>query len=910
MALPLPSPQSLGSSNLSGGSTGAGGGGGGSNIGSSGLGSGGGGLGGSFRRAGSGGGGGGSAGGSGGVLAKSELRAATGGFSRENLLGEGGFGGVYKGQVDAWPIDGVPIVMGQKIVVAVKRLNKDGLQGHKEWLAEVNFLGNIQHPRLVRLLGYCAEEEHRLLVYEFVPNKSLEDHLFKSNTAKGGPGLAWLDRIKIALDAAKGLAYLHDETENQVIFRDFKAANILLDNDLHAKLSDFGLARAGPEGDRTHVSTQVVGTVGYAAPEYVLTGHLTARSDVWSYGVVLVELLTGRRALDESRPREEVFLVDWAKPYLAETRRLFRIMDPGFEGKYSAKASQKVAALALWCLAKNQKQRPTMTQVVESLTPLLDLTDNAGLSASPAPITPLRVPPASPMGFLNPGAGGGPGTPGGGGLGTPGALGALAMRRAAGPPSPGVGPGPFSPAQFNSLNPPPNARFSLRPPQLPVGKQQYTSPLLDFKLPRNFGNSKAMANSQRASWILLLLVTFLHSALPKAHSSWVTHGGDLLNRRWAKNERQITPFSASQLALSWEFTTQGDVSATPAVFGDFVYFPDAAGYLYAVSRSTGATVWQKRIRTDYGIDQDNFQGRDPYSLATPVVVDGSGFLGDLLIISVYGPAYVLAVRCSDGGLVWKTLVDPHPAAVVMGSDPAYPCCTFIGSVVKLKIVDGAKVWQTFTLPPNGGNASLYAGAAVWGANPSIDEARKLVFVATDYDFGMAPLLMSIETNITKGNGQQWAKRDIAVAGQKSGIIWALDRDDGSIVWSTAAGPGGLLGGALWGIATDLERIYVGIENSDFKNFTLLPSATVTNGSAWVALDAATGAVLWSTANPTTLGWAMLPSTANGVVFAGSLDIEGHVYAFDAASENIVWSFAPGASVYGGISVDRGCIFFA
>ncbi|CAI5479262.1 unnamed protein product [Closterium sp. Yama58-4] len=974
------------------------------------------------------------------VFSYTELRAATGGFSRENLLGEGGFGGVYKGHVDAWPIDGVPIVMGQKIVVAVKRLNKDGLQGHKEWLAEVNFLGNIQHPRLVRLLGYCAEEEHRLLVYEFVPNKSLEDHLFKSNTAKGGPGLAWLDRIKIALDAAKGLAYLHDETENQVIFRDFKAANILLDNDLHAKLSDFGLARAGPEGDRTHVSTQVVGTVGYAAPEYVLTGHLTARSDVWSYGVVLVELLTGRRALDESRPREEVFLVDWAKPYLAETRRLFRIMDPGFEGKYSAKASQKVAALALWCLAKNQKQRPTMTQVVESLTPLLDLTDNAGLSASPAPITPLRVPPASPMGFLNPGAGGGgPGTPGGGGLGggglgTPGALGALAMRRAAGPPSP-AGVGPFPPAQFNSLNPPPNARFSPRPPQLPVGKQQYTSPLvaalrvkerqhqqlclpprtllsaevLPPTLPPK-QNSEAMANAQRVSWILLLLVSFLLSALPNAHGFWVTHGGDLLNRRWANTEQQISPSSASQLALSWEFTTRGDVSATPAVFGDFVYFPDAAGYLYAVRRSTGATVWQKRIRTDYGIDQDNFQGRDPYSRATPVVAEASGFLGNLLIISVYGPAYVLAVRRSDGGLVWKTLLDPHPAAVVTGSgtayrnglyvgvssgeevfasDPTYPCCTFIGSVVKLNIVSGAKVWQTYTLPPNGGNASLYAGAAVWGANPSIDEARELVFVATgnnyrvpdyvsqcqqeqeengatipdkciepgnyfdsilaidllsgsvqwatnlspidawniacitetpspncppspgeDYDFGMAPLLMSIDTNTAKENGQQKEeKRDIAVAGQKSGIIWALDRDDGSIVWSTAAGPGGLLGGASWGISTDLERIYVGILNSDFKEFTLLPSATVTYGSAWIALNPATGAVLWSTANPNAPALAMLPSAANGVVFAASMDTEGHVYAFDAASGQILWSFTPGASVYGGISVDRGCIYF-
>lgn len=173
----------------------------------------------------------------------------------------------------------------------------------------------------------------------------------------------------IALGAAKGLAFLHN-AERPVIYRDFKTSNILLDSDYTAKLSDFGLAKAGPQGDETHVSTRVMGTYGYAAPEYVMTGHLTARSDVYSFGVVLLEMLTGRKSVDKTRPRKEQNLVDWARPKLNDKRKLLQIIDPRLENQYSVKAAQKACSLAYYCLSQNPKARPLMSDVVETLQPL------------------------------------------------------------------------------------------------------------------------------------------------------------------------------------------------------------------------------------------------------------------------------------------------------------------------------------------------------------------------------------------------------------------------------------------------------------------------------------------------------------------------------------------------------------
>ncbi|XP_068660520.1 serine/threonine-protein kinase RIPK-like [Aristolochia californica] len=300
------------------------------------------------------------------VFTLAELRVITQSFSSSNFLGEGGFGPVHKGKVDDKLRPGL-----KTQPVAVKLLDLEGAQGHKEWLAEVIFLGQLRHPHLVKLIGYCYEDEHRLLVYEFMPRGSLENHLFKRFSGS----LPWLTRLKIAVGAAKGLQFLH-EAEKPVIYRDFKASNILLDSDYEAKLSDFGLAKDGPEGDDTHVSTRVMGTQGYAAPEYVMTGHLTAKSDVYSFGVVLLEILTGRRSMDKTRPSREQNLVDWARSSLNDPRKLTRIIDPKLEGQYSPKGIQKAAQLAYQCLRHNPKSRPLMSAVVETLESLLTVTDD------------------------------------------------------------------------------------------------------------------------------------------------------------------------------------------------------------------------------------------------------------------------------------------------------------------------------------------------------------------------------------------------------------------------------------------------------------------------------------------------------------------------------------------------------
>ncbi|RXH89529.1 hypothetical protein DVH24_031886 [Malus domestica] len=299
-----------------------------------------------------------------------ELKSVTRNFRPVNLLGEGGFGCVYKGWIDEHGT--TPVKPGAGLAVAVKTLNHEGLQGHKEWLAEVNYLGNLLHPNLVKLYGYCIEDDQRLLVYEFMPRGSLENHLFRRTLP-----LPWPIRMKIALGAAQGLTFLHEEAKRPVIYRDFKTSNILLDADYTAKLSDFGLAKDAPEGDKTHVSTRVMGTYGYAAPEYVMTGHLTSKSDVYSFGVVLLEMLVGKRSMDKNRPNGEHNLVEWARPHLGDRQRFYRLIDPRLEGHFSIKGAQKAFHLAARCLSRDPKARPLMSEVVEVLKPLPDLNDMA-----------------------------------------------------------------------------------------------------------------------------------------------------------------------------------------------------------------------------------------------------------------------------------------------------------------------------------------------------------------------------------------------------------------------------------------------------------------------------------------------------------------------------------------------------
>ncbi|RAL53990.1 hypothetical protein DM860_004461 [Cuscuta australis] len=299
------------------------------------------------------------------VFSFRELRQATDNFHRLLKIGEGGFGCVYKGRIMA--VDG----HGEPIVVAIKKLNADGHQGHKEWVAEVQFLGVVDHPNIVKLIGYCSVDAERgiqrLLVYEYMPNRSLDDHLFN----KAYPPLSWQRRLQIVLGAAQGLAYLHEQLEVQVIYRDFKSSNVLLDDDFKPKLADFGLAREGPTGLDTHVSTAAVGTYGYAAPDYVETGHLTAKSDVWSFGVVLYEILTGRRSMERNRPISEQNLLKWVKQYPADSRRFIRIMDPRLDNQYSPGSARQVAKLADICLSKSRKERPKMSTVVETMNQIL-----------------------------------------------------------------------------------------------------------------------------------------------------------------------------------------------------------------------------------------------------------------------------------------------------------------------------------------------------------------------------------------------------------------------------------------------------------------------------------------------------------------------------------------------------------
>ncbi|KAJ4882345.1 Protein kinase superfamily protein [Raphanus sativus] len=313
-----------------------------------------------------------------------DLKSSTKNFSRSVMIGEGGFGCVYWGTVKSLEDP------SKKIEVAVKQLGKRGLQGHKEWVTEVNFLGVVEHPNLVKLLGHCAEDDERgiqrLLVYEYMPNQSVEFHL----APRSPTVLTWDLRLRIAQDAARGLTYLHEEMDFQIIFRDFKSSNILLDEDWKAKLSDFGLARLGPEPGSTHVSTGVVGTMGYAAPEYIQTGRLTSKSDVWGYGVFIYELITGRRPLDKNRPKGEQKLLEWVRPYLTDTKKFRLIIDPRLEGKYLIKPVQRLAVVANLCLARNPKARPKMSEVLEMVTKIVEASSPRSGGGKKQQLLPLR----------------------------------------------------------------------------------------------------------------------------------------------------------------------------------------------------------------------------------------------------------------------------------------------------------------------------------------------------------------------------------------------------------------------------------------------------------------------------------------------------------------------------------------
>lgn len=294
------------------------------------------------------------------VFTYKQLHSATGGFGKSNVIGHGGFGLVYRGVLQD----------GRK--VAIKRMDRAGKQGEEEFEVEVDLLSRLHSPYLLALLGYCSEGSHKLLVYEFMANGGLQEHLYPiSGSHTLSRKLDWEIRLRIALEAAKGLEYLHEHVSPPVIHRDFKSSNILLDKNFHAKVSDFGLAKLGSDKAGGHVSTRVLGTQGYVAPEYALTGHLTTKSDVYSFGVVLLELLTGRVPVDMKRAPGEGVLVAWALPRLTERDKVMEIMDPTLEGQYSLKEVVQVAAIAVMCIQPEADYRPLMADVVQSLVPLV-----------------------------------------------------------------------------------------------------------------------------------------------------------------------------------------------------------------------------------------------------------------------------------------------------------------------------------------------------------------------------------------------------------------------------------------------------------------------------------------------------------------------------------------------------------
>ncbi|WVZ64653.1 hypothetical protein U9M48_014147 [Paspalum notatum var. saurae] len=287
-----------------------------------------------------------------GAFEYGELAAATNGFADSNLLGRGGFGDVYVGTVDG-------------TLVAVKRLRAGSQQGDPEFQAELQIISRVHHRNLVSLVGYCvADAGQRLLVYEFVPNLTLHHHLH--GEVEGV--LDWPIRWKIAFGAAKGLAYLHEDCHPRIIHRDIKAANILLDHDFNPKVSDFGMAKFMPR-ENTHIATKIVGTIGYLAPEYASSGKLTEKSDVFSFGVVLLELITGMNASMPSDPDMEDTLVGWARPLLTRALELGdydELVDPLLPG-YDADQMARLVRCAAAAVSTSARRRPRMSQIVRHL---------------------------------------------------------------------------------------------------------------------------------------------------------------------------------------------------------------------------------------------------------------------------------------------------------------------------------------------------------------------------------------------------------------------------------------------------------------------------------------------------------------------------------------------------------------
>ncbi|XP_021291257.1 PTI1-like tyrosine-protein kinase 1 isoform X1 [Herrania umbratica] len=296
------------------------------------------------------------------ALSLEELKEKTDIFGSKALIGEGSYGRVYFANLNNGK------------AVAVKKLDVSSEpETNVEFLTQVSMVSRLKHDNLVELQGYCVEGNLRVLAYEFATMGSLHDILHGRKGVQGaqpGPVLDWMQRVRIAVDAARGLEYLHEKAQPSVIHRDIRSSNVLLFEDFKAKIADFNLSNQAPDMAARLHSTRVLGTFGYHAPEYAMTGQLTQKSDVYSFGVVLLELLTGRKPVDHTMPRGQQSLVTWATPRLSEDK-VKQCVDPKLKGEYPPKGVAKLAAVAALCVQYEAEFRPNMSIVVKALQPLL-----------------------------------------------------------------------------------------------------------------------------------------------------------------------------------------------------------------------------------------------------------------------------------------------------------------------------------------------------------------------------------------------------------------------------------------------------------------------------------------------------------------------------------------------------------
>lgn len=457
--------------------------------------------------------------------------------------------------------------------------------------------------------------------------------------------------------------------------------------------------------------------------------------------------------------------------------------------------------------------------------------------------------------------------------------------------------------------------------------------------------------------------------------SWPFVGQSITGRYSQPSETTISVASAPRLAQKWVFTTGGNVSAIPTVSGGKVFFPDWAGNLYAVNASTGALVWSHSMVAYTGIAKT-------VSRVSPAVYNGSIIVGDHVDGLHTGGAHVLAVSQQTGQLLWITQVETHPASFITGSPvvangvvyvpvssgeedangkSGYSCCTFRGSVVALNAATGAKIWQTYDMPSNGGVAGGYSGGAIWSP-PAIDLARNQLYVGTGNNYTVPSSVYACQkanptsSTCTAANDYfdsvmaldlttgavKWGKKlnsydtwnaacttgvgvcpdpkgpdydfgsgpnvvgNIVGVVQKSGIYWALNPATGGIVWATPTGPNGI----VWGSGTDGSRIFVGNGNAKAISHRVFPTGQTINWGNWNALNVSNGNFLWQTPDPTKGALDSSPMTvANGVVFAGSKDSLGEMYAINAATGQILWTFASGGTVIGAPAIVNGVLYW-